>query len=415
MSSISLTLRERAWLPLEQIRTVGPLTGITAARVRDAFIGLHRADPGHRAVARLDRTAAAWEELDEAGFAAHVQGAVTDLGPGPLDFEAMTRRLQDEPADDHPVRILVGGGYVALRVSRAYGDAEPVNALLRELVRAAWAGRPAELVPFTPHRWALPKAWMKQVGMRPSRWRDGLGVHHRPPRRTPGPTRPWQPALVACSVRSTRVLGEMRVWRDEHAPGATASAIAFAAFTAALIELGLQPDLSGGVFLADARWHLGQAAGVDGNFSAGSYLSPESLTHPAPIDRTLTAELAGGRILTSMLRREGRLLLTRAPRRPEPYPDQVAIEPRPRLVFDDQGRHDLLGDLPWGVDPAGRVNQNVPAYCEPEGIVLAISEMDGVLHLDAAFHATTYDPRVVQRALDLVCSDPAGLIMAGAR
>ncbi len=67
------------------------------------------------------------------------------------------------------------------------------------------------------------------------------------------------------------------------------------------------------------------------------------------------------------------------------------------------------------MDPAGRVNQNVPAYCEPEGIVLAISEMDGVLHLDAAFHTSTYDERVVQRALDLVCSDPAGLIMAGAR
>ncbi|BCY06031.1 hypothetical protein L3i22_011190 [Actinoplanes sp. L3-i22] len=406
-----LTLRERSWLPLEHIRTIGPLTGITAARMRDALTGLHRADPEHRAVSRLDRPGAAWQHLDTAEFAVFVRDVVTDLGPATLDFATMTRRLQDEPPGEHPVRILVGGGYVALKVSPAYGDTEPVNALLRELVRAALAGRAAALTPLTARRWALPRAWLKQVGLRPSRWRDGLAVP-RPPQRLPAPTRPWKASLVTCSARSPRVLGEMRLWRDRHAPGATAPAIAFAAFAAALVELGLNPDLSGGVFLADARWHLGQAAGVDGNFSTGSYLSPASLTHPAPIDRTLTAELAGGRILTAMLLRSGRMMVTRAPRIPQPYPEEIAIEPRPRLVFDDQGRHDLLGDLPWAVGPAGRINQSAPAHCEPEGIALAISEMDGVVHLDATFHSSTYDLVVLQRALDLVCSDPAGLIGA---
>jgi hypothetical protein len=414
MSTTSLTVRERAWLPLEHIRTVGPLTGITAARIRDALAGLHRDDPAHRAVSRLDRAAGTWRHLDETDFAAYVREAVTDLGPGPVEFEAMTRRLQQEPPTDHPVRILVGGGYVALKVSQTYGDAEPVNALLREVVRAAHEGRAARLTPFVPRRWALPKAWLKQVGLRPNRWRDGLSIS-RTPRPAPTPVRPWRPGLTACSVRSTRVLGEMRAWRDEFAPGVTAQAIIFAAFTAALVELDLSPALAGGVFVAGARWRLGQAAGVDGNFSTGSYLSPASLTDPVPIDRTLTAELAGGRILTSMLLREGRLLVTRAPRGPDPYPEEIAIEPRPRLVFDDQGRHDRLGDLPWGVGPAGRVDQSVPAHCEPEGIVLSISEMDGVLHLDATFHASTYRPEVVRRALDLVCSDPAGLIMAQSR
>jgi hypothetical protein len=414
MSSTSLTLRERAWLPLEQIRTIGPLTGITAVRVRDALTGLHRADPEHRAVSRLDRPAAAWEHLDADGFAAHVREAVTDLGPGPLDFAAMTRQLQDEPVSALPVRVLVGGGYVALRVSRAYGDTEPVNALLRELVCAAHAGRAVSLAPGTPQSWALPKAWLKQVGLRPSRWRDGLRTP-RPPRRVAAATRPWKASPVTSSVRSTRVLGEMRTWRDRHGVGATTPAIALAAFAAALVELGLDPDLSGGVFLADARRRLGQATGVDGNFSIGSYLSPQSLIDPAPIDETFTAELAGGRILTSMLLRSGRLLVTRAPRTPPPYPEEIAIEPRPRLVLDDQGSHDLLADLPWGAEPAGRIDQSPPARCEPEDVVLTIGEMDGVLHLDATFHSTTYDPVVVQRALDLVCSDPAGLIMAGAR
>jgi O-antigen/teichoic acid export membrane protein len=50
MSTTRLTLRERAWLPLEYIRTVGPLEGVTVKKLRAALIGLHAADPTHRAV-----------------------------------------------------------------------------------------------------------------------------------------------------------------------------------------------------------------------------------------------------------------------------------------------------------------------------------------------------------------------------
>jgi hypothetical protein len=72
----------------------------------------------------------------------------------------------------------------------------------------------------------------------------------------------------------------------------------------------------------------------------------------------------------------------------------------------------MLSDLPWAIDPAGRVNQSVPTLNVPEGIALATSEMNGVLHLEATFHATTYDPALIARALQLVCTDPAALIMA---
>jgi len=134
MSTTKLTLHERAWLPLEYIRTVGPLTGVTAERLRAALIGLHAADPTHRAVSRLDRDGGHWLHLDPGTFAAYVQDAVTDLGDGPADFDAMTRSLQAEPRAHHPVRTLAGGGYVAMKVAHAYGDAGPVNELLRELV-----------------------------------------------------------------------------------------------------------------------------------------------------------------------------------------------------------------------------------------------------------------------------------------
>ncbi|WP_433793685.1 hypothetical protein [Actinoplanes sp. CA-252034] len=411
MSTTSLTLHERAWLPLEYIRTVGPLTGVDANRVRDALTGLHAADPTHRAVSRLDRSGAKWQHMDAVSFAGWVQDAVTDLGPGPVDFDAMTRQLQAEPRADHPVRVLVGGGYLALKVSHAYGDAGPVNTLLHELVQAAYEGRAARIAPSKRHRTALAKAWWKQFGLQPSRWKEGLSFA-RPPHTEEGPSRPWQANLTVTTARSGQVLGQMRQWRDQYAPGVTTSAITFAAFTSALVELGLDPDLRGGTFLADARRYLNEGVSIDSNFCMGPYLTPPSLTDPLAIHRTLKAELATGRILTMMLLRAGKILLTGAPGMPDPFPSEIAVEARPRLTFSNQGRHDVLGDLPWAVEPAGRVNQSVPTLNGPEGITLTTSEMNGVLHLEATFHASTYNPAVVARALELVCADPAGLIMA---
>jgi O-antigen/teichoic acid export membrane protein len=409
MSTTRLTLHERAWLPLEYIRTVGPLTGVTADRVRAALIGLHAADPKHRAVSRLDRGGARWLHMDAPTFAGYVRDAVTDLGDGPVDFDAMTRRLQAEPRAHHPVRFLVGGGYVAMKVSHAYGDAGPVNTLLREVVRAAGAERAAELPPMR-RRFALPRAWWNRFGS-PSKVRDALKMARTPHFET-GEQRPWAANLTVETARSADVLGKMRIWRDEYAPGVTTSAITFAAFTAALRELDLRPDMSGATFLADARRYLAEGDTVDSNFCFGPWLSPASLTDPMAIHRTLKAELATGGMLTMMLLREAKLAVTGAPGLPEPYPAEAPAEPQVRLTFSNQGRHDVLADLPWAIEAAQRVNQSVPTLNGPEGITLTTSEMGGVLHLEATFHASTYDPAMVARALELVCADPAALIMA---
>jgi hypothetical protein len=349
--------------------------------------------------------------LDQAGFAAYVREAVTDLGDGPADFDEMTRTLLAEPRAHHPVRILVGGGYVAMKVAHAYGDAGPVNTLLRELVRAAGEERAASLPPMLRHRTALPRAWFKTFGLSVGKIRASL-VMPRAPHSPAVQQRPWNAALTVETARSADVLAKMRVWRDEHSPGVTTSAITFAAFTAALQQLGLEPDLRGGTFLADARRYLDPDVTIDSNFCFGPWLAPASLTDPAAIHKTLKAELAGGRLLTIMLLRETKIAITGAPGMPEPFPAESALEPHPQLTFSNQGRHDVLADLPWAVGAADRVNQSVPTLNGPEGITLTTSELGGVLHVEATFHASTYDPALVARALELVCTDPAALIMA---
>jgi O-antigen/teichoic acid export membrane protein len=414
MSTTRLTVHERAWLPLEYIRTIGPLTGVNAPRIRLALLGLYQEDPKHRAVSRLDRSGGRWQHLYASEIGSYVEEAVTDLGDGPVDFDAMTRQLQAEPRGHHPVRILVGGGYVAMKVAHAYGDAGPVNILLHELVAAAAEYRPARIPPLARPRFALFKAWWKQFGTQPGRWKTGLSFA-RPPAHEETATRPWQADLTVRTARSAQVLKQMRAWRDQYAPGVTTSAITFAAFTAALGELGFDPDVNGGTFLADARRYLAPGTVIDSNFCFGPYLSPESLTDPMAIHTTLKAELGTARILTMMMLRTGKIGLLGAPGMPDEFPPEITVRPRPRLTFSNQGRHDTLGDLAWAADPAWRVNQSVPTLNGPEGITLTTSEMNGVLHLEATFHASTFDAALVDRALELVCSDPAALIMAARR
>jgi hypothetical protein len=325
----------------------------------------------------------------------------------------MTRRLHAEPRGHHPIRILVGGGFVAMKVAHAYGDAGPVNTLLRELVRAAGEERAAQIAPMK-RRFALPKAWWNTFGKAPGKWSDAMKLSRTPHFET-GENRPWTANLVVETARSADVLGKMRTWRDEYAPGVTTSAITFAAFTAALQELGFRPDTSGATFLADARRYLDKAVTVDSNFCFGPWLSPASLTDPQAIHAALKTELTTGGMLTMMLLRESKMALTGAPGMPEPYPSEAPADPIVRLTFSNQGRHDMLADLPWAIEAASRVNQSVPTLNGPEGITLTTSEMGGVLHLEATFHASTYDPAMVARALELVCTDPAALIMGAAR
>ncbi|GIM98284.1 hypothetical protein [Paractinoplanes toevensis] len=405
MSVTSMTPGEQAWLPLENIRTVGPFYGVTAERMRNALVGLHAADPTHRAVSRIDRAEAHWEHLDAAAFALYVNEAVSDLGDWTVDVDEMTNRLLFEPRGHHPLRVVVGAGYVAVKVSHAYGDAVPINELLRELVQAAAEGRAADLPPaHRSVRRPLTRAWRQRFGLWPARECAGPEISGDRPQRD------WAPQLTVLSDRSGEVLSHLRRWRDERAPGVTTTAITFAAFAAALRDVGLDPDLSGAVFHIDARRYLDRDVRIDGNFAAAVRLSPHDLTDPRAVHETLQAELGSGRILGEMLRREAGTALRGAPALPGPYPGEIAAPPRPRITFSNQGRHDVLSDLPWTVDAGSRANLSVPTLVDPEEITLTTSELNGALHLGATFHASSYDPEVITRALDMVCTNPAGIM-----
>src|SRR5690349_8408896 len=111
--SIRMSLRERAWLPLEFIRTVGPVAGVDRDGLVNALVGMHAIDPTNPAVCRVDRATGHWVSMTATEFAAYAADAVTGVD-GPVTPDELSAMLHAEPRAHHPVRLLVGNGYVAL-------------------------------------------------------------------------------------------------------------------------------------------------------------------------------------------------------------------------------------------------------------------------------------------------------------
>ncbi len=99
-----------------------------------------------------------------------------------------------------------------------------------------------------------------------------------------------------------------------------------------------------------------------------------SLTDPLAIHTTLKAELATGRILTMMLLREGKILVTGAPGLPDPYPAEVAGRPAAAADLQQPGPARRAGRPALG--GRGRragSTRACPTLNGPEGITLTTS------------------------------------------
>lgn len=405
-----LSPRERGWLDVDTVRGIGPFTGITADGLRDALVRLHRRHPTHPAVCRLDRDRLRWIPVSEPEFAAGVRDMVLDLAPrGDQPAEYAAHRLMDEPARDRPVLLAVCDRYVAKRMAHCVGDGRVSNTLLPGLIRAAATGAEVEPLPSPAPRLPLTRALLRHIGTRP--WRIAEVRIRRPPATGAGaPTMPWHPSLAHRSSRSDRrLLPAIRAWRDRTLPGVTIAVIVFSALAAAFDRVGLGTDQPGMVVLVDGRRYLKKSDDVGGNLSTGQYLIPERLSDPRAVDRALRAELASGSALAMMALRDLHLMVSRRHGHP-PAADRVRRAARPALTLTHIGRLTELTDLPWDAKPEDRVNVSIPSPAGPEAITISVSEMVGILHLNATFHDTTFDPELVRAALDLVVTDPIGLV-----
>jgi hypothetical protein len=427
-----MTVRDAGWLPHDQIRVIGPLTGVTPATVRESLLALHRSDPGHPALCRLDRGGGRWVALRPGDFAALLDGAVTDgavtdgavtdgaVTDGAVtdggatklagDAEAVRGALMAQEPDGRPLRVLVRGGFVGVRMSHAVGDGRVLNALLPHLLGVT------VIEPLRRTRLPLARAAARWYGADPRRLRTMLTVP-RPvlPGFPPGaPVRPWCPDPCSHYARSRDdLLPEVRAWRDRHLPGVSVAAVLFAATRAAFEECGLAPGHPGLMIQVDARRYLPPAAVVRGNFTAAQYVEPADARDPRAVHEALGAAIAAGRPLTTLALRHLRALCdlraARPGRRTAARPDTVRVDPLPVLTMTHHGRLDY-GGLPWACPPGDRVLMSAPTTDGADGVTVSYLELAGALHVNVAYHRSTFDETAMRRVADLLCADPTGLV-----
>lgn len=429
-----LALRDRAWLPVETIRVLGPMEPVSAAAIRAALAALYAEHPTHKLICRLDRRTGRWLPLPEDRFGAFCAGQVIEVepelgiglgagsgagsgggsggGPDPA-ADAVMRRLIDVPLGEHPMIMATGGAYLGVKISHAVGDARVLGAWSAELMYAAANGVPPRAPIMGSSRWPLARAALRRFGKAPGDIARAFRVSRPPARQGPDPAagRPWRPDP---DYRYARVdpatLERLRQWRDAEAPGVSVAAMFLAAVSAALTRAGVGPPPEGLVVLVDARRYLPPGVVVDGNFCWGQYLRPADQTDPRAVQEALLGDLATGRPLAMLILRHASLLLRRRDRhRPA---TTVAAGVRPELTVSNSGRLDVYDRLPWSGGLPTRSSMTLATPAGPAAITVSVEEMAGMLHATAVFHRSTFDPDAVGRAIDLIGADLVGLLSA---
>jgi hypothetical protein len=400
-----LTLRQRGWSPYSIVRTFGPFTGVTATGLRVALVGLHQSDRSQPAVCGLDRQNNRWIEYAPAEFAARVRPMVTEMS-GSAD--ALTHAMISIDAGDRPVVLGVCERFVSIKSNHTVGDGNTILRLLSRLIEGATSASPAP--PARPGtRAPLTRAAMRFYAADPRRVVRTLTVE-RPASAMASPaTLPWHAQPTFAFARSDDgLVARLRAWRDAHAPGASIAAVVTAATCAALARAGLAVDDTGMYMLVDARRYLPADTVVRGNFAVGQFLAPADPTSPGDVHAALQAAIDAGRPLSTLAVCDMKTLLGHTV-----TPDGArrrAADPRIRLSMSHVRSADFLYRLPW--DGAGRERRisTVGAPGAPEGMTVNSNEHQGVLHLTASFHATTFAPTAVADAIELVCQRPESVL-----
>jgi hypothetical protein len=408
-----MSLRDRGWLPMDTVRSVGPLAGVTATGLRETLIRLHRDHPTYHPVCRVDTESFQWVPIPGPEFAARTQDMVVEIEAGGREpAEAAAWRVAEEPMGDRPVFFALCDGFVGMKFTHALGDGKISNAFMPEVLSAAAAGRP--VVPPFPHPVRLPllRASVRHFGRHPAQFAQALRVRRPPVVEAPADELmvAWKPQLAHYAGRSTtQVVKDFRTWRKANLPDVGMAAIVFAAIASALDRAGIGTDRAGLVTLIDARRYLKPDQAVNGNFAVGQYITPASMTDPAAVDAALKAEIASGRGLAMMALRDAHFLLAPS-HAATPRHTQVRSRPRPELTLTHIGRLDSLRDLPWAAAEEDRRTISIPSVGGPEALTVSIAEMFGALHLNTTFHSSTFDPAAVAMAIDLVRTDPVSLV-----
>jgi hypothetical protein len=214
--------------------------------------------------------------------------------------------------------------------------------------------------------------------------------------------RPWTPARRTLHASMSRERGdEIFDWGKEFAPRASRFALQVTLVLKALKKVGL--EISSDVrVVVDLRRYLGWRY-IDGNFIAGVSMAIGAGMSPEQISSNIKATNASGRPLAGQIQNalRGGIEIV--------VPKEVPAGGLPRVTFTTMGRSPEIDSLPFLSEPATVYGGSVPPE-GPLGVTILTGETSKVFTVDATFHDNVVDAKMLDEALNLIMSDPIGLL-----
>lgn len=200
----------------------------------------------------------------------------------------------------------------------------------------------------------------------------------------------------------------VRAWGAKHGLGISPTMLLLAAAATEQAGLPIEPQ---GDLVVDLRRYLPNGVTTGGNFITGVSVPVWSEGfEPEMLGERLDAMLSSGRPLAAVAAR-----LLRAKRRPPVPPTAADTVPRPvraRVSVSNPGVLKIYESMPWTVPGAERRAVHGTEGIAPNTIGWISSTDAGRFRISVSYRGDAFDPAQVERAADLVFTDPVAVLDA---
>jgi hypothetical protein len=369
--------------------------------LRQAVTALAERYPDSRLTWRLDPTKRYWRNDRTA------ESIVTE---GDWYDDVEIGRHLDAIAGDaslHPPLALIRyPNHLGVKMSHALGDARLFVTVIAAVLHTSLAG---EVVPWPAQsgaRFPLAAAAWRTFGKHPSALRaaitDRRSHHIAEVDEKPAVTRSWSPSRRTVNITMPREQGdEILAWGKKFAPGANRFGLQAAFVLRALKKAGI--EISDDVrIVVDLRKYLGWQY-IDGNFVAGVSMRIGSGMSPEQISARVKATIRSGRPLA------GHMIASIYGFTATPAVTSVNVNDRPRVTFTDVGHQPVIDSLPFL--PNSPIVWSASVQPEgPLGLTIMTGETKRLMGVVTTFHDNAVDADLVTQAMNLMKTDPIGLL-----
>jgi hypothetical protein len=322
---------------------------------------------------------------------------------GESDFGTLLDSIAKDGSLGPPLTLVRYPNHFGMKMSHSLGDGLIFVSVVAAVMLTAVSGQVIPWPTVAGGRFPLARAGLRTFGRRPTLVRSTLRDRPRPnAEETCGPSRPWRPSrrTVYRSLPPEQT-DEIYSWAASYAPGGSRFSIQTALLLRAMRRVGLR--ISDDVrVMVDLRNYLG-AGLIDGNFFAGVPMAINWNMTPQQISATVNATKASGRPLANQMMTSVRLGSAPA------MPSTVCEGILPQVTFSYLGSPPQVDWLPYTSDDRAVYAASVEPG-GPFGLTFIQGHCRGHMILNACFHDNVVDHAAVEAAINLVSTDPIGLL-----